>query len=115
MAGAPLIVLLLGLACTALAANWAYRSAAGLRAERLERLATRAELTLAGRLDTYVALLRGGAGLFAASQDVSTEEFNRYAKSFISRSAIPACRGSVFPRRSGRTPRPTAASASSSR
>ncbi|MBW3560451.1 MAG: CHASE domain-containing protein [Proteobacteria bacterium] len=59
-------------------------------------MATRAELTLAGRLDTYVALLHGGAGLFAASQDVSAEEFNRYVQELDLAERYPGVQGIGF-------------------
>lgn len=98
LAAAPLIVLLLGLSGTGLASAWAWGNAAEIRAERLDRLTARAELTLAARLDTYVALLWGGAGLFAASDQVTKTEFARYASRLDLAERYPGVQGIGFSR-----------------
>ena len=96
IAAAPLIVLVMGLACTGLASAWAWRNAAEIRAERLDRLAARAELTLTGRLETYVALLRAGAGLFAASEQVTEREFAEYSRRLDLTTRYPGVQGIGF-------------------
>ncbi|MFN3522171.1 MAG: CHASE domain-containing protein [Phenylobacterium sp.] len=48
--------------------------------ERFERLADEANDAIVDRLGTYVAVLRAGAGLFAASRTVNAGEFRAFAE-----------------------------------
>jgi signal transduction histidine kinase len=52
-----------------------------------------------GRLDTYVALLQATAGLFAASRDVSADEFHAYAARLRVRERYPGVQGIGYSRR----------------
>ncbi|MES3027834.1 MAG: CHASE domain-containing protein [Pseudomonadota bacterium] len=47
---------------------------------RFDGVVDQANDAVAGRLETYIAVLRAGAGLFAASQDVSLTEFRAFAE-----------------------------------
>ncbi|MBT9469986.1 MAG: CHASE domain-containing protein [Pseudomonadota bacterium] len=47
---------------------------------RFDAVVDEANDAVAGRLDTYIAVLRAGAGLFAASQDVNRSEFRAFAE-----------------------------------
>ncbi len=74
----PALVLLVGALATALAALQLFLAA---RAEDSARLRLEADLavsTLQQRLDAQVALLRGAAGLFAATDHVGAQEFSAY-------------------------------------
>jgi CHASE1-domain containing sensor protein len=66
--------LLLAILVTAAWQRWLYRQTQ--RAVMEEAMRVEAELT--GRVDAYIALLRGAAGLFAASDDVTREDFKLY-------------------------------------
>jgi two-component sensor histidine kinase len=47
---------------------------------RFDAVVDQANDAVAGRLETYIAVLRAGAGLFAASKDVSLAEFRAFAE-----------------------------------
>ena len=74
----PYVLLLIALAATAATASYAYVS--GLRQDQLRFVnsADTVRAAIVTRLDAYVAMLLGGAGLFAASEDVTREEFRSY-------------------------------------
>ncbi len=61
---------------------WAALTAAQGRAaqEHFELDAQRVEVKISERLATYKEILRGAAGLFAASDDVTREEYHRYVE-----------------------------------
>ncbi len=75
---APLLVLLAGVATTLIAAWLLATASAAYDRERFEGRSEMAAAALLDRMDTQIALLRGGAALFAASEDVSPEEFAAY-------------------------------------
>ena len=76
----PLIVLLVGLTASLLAA-WQLAGAAERRSlARFEGLAASARTAVANKMDMQLALLRGGAGLFSGSDEVSPDEFRRYVE-----------------------------------
>ncbi len=76
--GLPLLVLAAGLLCTALAVFQLRTLVAEAERERFGNLATNQADVISDRIDTYIALLRGMAGLFAASGEVSRAEFRAY-------------------------------------
>lgn len=76
--GLPLLVLAAGLLCTLLAVFQLRALVVDAEQERFGNLATLQADTINDRIDTYTALLRGTAGLFAASGDVSRGEFRAY-------------------------------------
>ena len=53
------------------------------------------------RLDAYVAMLLGGAGLFAASEDITREDFADYVERLEVGKRYPGVRGIGFSRRIG--------------
>jgi signal transduction histidine kinase len=84
-AALPVIILVAGLICTALAALQLQRSAEKAEGERFANLVEDRAAAITERFDTYMALLRGTSGLFAASGDVTREEFAAY----VARLRIP--------------------------
>lgn len=74
----PFLVLLFSLILTAFAGFYVERSSQIRDHIRFDGAAERAAVTITNRVETYIALLRGGAGLFAASQDVTRDEFRAY-------------------------------------
>src|SRR5687767_11338262 len=52
---------------------------------RFENSVIQTQESIASRLDTYISVLRGGAGLFAASESVERREFHN----FIARLNLP--------------------------
>ncbi len=77
----PAVVLLAGWALS----GWIYWGLDGerrtLESVHLENDIERAQDEIAQRMQTYVDALYGGAGLFAASNDVSRDEWRRYSES----------------------------------
>ncbi len=80
--GIPLAVLLVGLVVTATAAVYIQRTARNKDEIRFDGAAQQVSTSVATKVETYVALLRAGAGLFAASNDVSAVEFRRFVGGF---------------------------------
>ena len=70
-----LIVLLLG---TALAAWHTHQLIADAQQSRFDAEVRRIEYAVEQRMNSYVQVLRGGQGLFAASDDVSRDDWRRY-------------------------------------
>jgi signal transduction histidine kinase len=95
----PWLVLAISLAVTA-AATWT--ALATVHGRIHARFASSVQSTrdrISGRLDTYVALLQATAGLFAASRDVSDDEFRAYAARLRVRERYPGVQGIGFSRR----------------
>ncbi|GJD56520.1 Aerobic respiration control sensor protein ArcB [Methylobacterium dankookense] len=67
--------------------------------DRFERLATQQADRIRERLDTYVALLRGTAGLYAASETVTRADFSAYVARLRLADLYPGTRGIGFARR----------------
>ena len=94
-----LAVLLLGLAAT-LAACWLIRQEIiGQHAARFEQGATRNIDAIAGRVETYIAMLRGGVGLFNAIGEPTAEEFAAFAESLKLKTEYPGIRGIGYSKR----------------
>lgn len=68
------------------------------RQERFARLADQVALTVENRTEAYVALLRGAAALFAASDDVTGEEFADYVARIDLTERYPGVQGLGFAR-----------------
>lgn len=75
---APLVVLAAGLTATALAVFQLYSLVEQAERERFESVVTQRADAIADRVETYVAVLRGVAGLFAAAEQVTAAEFAAY-------------------------------------
>lgn len=77
----PYFVLLLSAVLTALAGYYVERSARARDQLRFEAAVERARLNINDRIETYIDLLRGGAGLIAATDNsVSPEAFRLYTE-----------------------------------
>jgi len=99
----PWLVLGISLAVTA-AATWA--ALATVHGRINARFASSVQSTrdrVEGRLDTYIALLQATAGLFAASHDVSDDEFRAYAARLRVRERYPGVQGIGYSRRALRS------------
>jgi len=83
---APWLVLALTLLGAAAAASYVARAARARAALRFENAVHRTEDDIRTRLDAYVAVLRAGAGLFAARGDVTREEW----RAFVGRLELPS-------------------------
>jgi signal transduction histidine kinase/CHASE1-domain containing sensor protein/ActR/RegA family two-component response regulator len=83
--GLPVLVLLIGLASTALVGVYLERAFAAEDAERFEVAADRLEDSIRERLETYIAMLRAEAGLLGATEMPSAAEFH----AFVSRLELP--------------------------
>jgi CHASE1-domain containing sensor protein/CheY-like chemotaxis protein/anti-sigma regulatory factor (Ser/Thr protein kinase) len=95
----PLLVLLLGLLVTALLGIQLWRAQVTKERERFRFQVEQTENALLGRVDMYATLLRGMAGLFAASHDVTPEEFRLYVDGLQIRQAFPGLQGLGYSRR----------------
>lgn len=98
---ATLLVLLLGLLATAAAATAIQRLADAKDHERFANVVGQASDQIEGRLKTYSAVLRAGAGLFAADQPVTRSEFQAFAERLDLPQVYPGIQGLGF---SVRTP-----------
>ncbi|CAN5582795.1 hypothetical protein BH11ACT8_BH11ACT8_17630 [soil metagenome] len=72
---------LLVLAATVLAVGLSSRAVDGSERQRFEAQTARLDAALADRFRAYVQVLRGGAGLFRASDDVTRIDWDRYVAS----------------------------------
>jgi signal transduction histidine kinase len=75
---APLLALFIGLAATFIAALLITRAEAGRTEARFEGLADGAVAAIESRMLAQLTLLRGAAGYFQASEQVTREEFRTY-------------------------------------
>jgi signal transduction histidine kinase len=94
----PYLILLTALLATAGTARYAYKSGVAQGRARVERLADRLGARITNRIHSYVAMLLGGAGLFAASDDVTTEEFAAYVSRLELSERYPGIQGIGFSR-----------------
>ncbi|MDO8411540.1 MAG: CHASE domain-containing protein [Phenylobacterium sp.] len=76
----PILIVALGLAATLSGALMVDRVGDVRDRQRFDSLADQANDALGGQLQTYVAILHAGAGLFAASQTVTRDEFRAFAE-----------------------------------
>src|SRR3981081_3741664 len=63
---------------TFVAALYVHRTTQAKDRARFENSVKQVSTALQNRLDTHIALLRAGTGLFAASQSVELDEFHRF-------------------------------------
>lgn len=76
----PALVVAVGLIMTAAGGYQIEQARRANERMRFEGVVDQANDAVAGRLETYIAVLRAGAGLFAASKDVSLAEFRAFAE-----------------------------------
>src|SRR5690606_30463612 len=92
----PWAVLVASLLMTA-AASWGVADSARTRDEARFAAATHTvHERIEGRLETYIALLRAGTGLFAASHHVTREEFRAYTQQLDIQQRYPGIQGIGF-------------------
>ena len=96
---APLLVFLLALLLAALLLASISRSIEEKDRATFEAEVTRTTQAIDERLDTTVTLLRGAAGLFAASREVEPDEFARYVRQLRLRERYPGILGIGFSER----------------
>lgn len=94
----PVVVLLAALAVTAIATYLTHRAAAANDALRFDNVADSIRHEVDSRLDAYIAMLRGGAGLFAASDEVRPAEFRAYVERLQLAVRYPGIQGIGFSR-----------------
>lgn len=89
----PYVVLIVALAVTAAAALYVNATASANDRTRFEHLAERTQKSIQRRLDTYINLLRGGTGLFAASDTVKVGDFRAYVERLALAEHYPGVQG----------------------
>ena len=94
----PYGVLVIALILTAMAAYYSASAARTRDRLRFENVADRVKSAIDSRLDAYVAMLLGGAGLFAASDDVQLREFRAYVERLELAEHYPGIQGIGFSR-----------------
>ncbi|HEX8234159.1 MAG TPA: CHASE domain-containing protein [Caulobacteraceae bacterium] len=100
----PWIILLVGLLATIGAAQLVRQRTAAADEARFERAVDGAVTTIDRRLETYVALLNGAAGLMSASDSVSPREFRAYVIQMNLPRKYPGVQGFGFARWLGGDP-----------
>lgn len=93
---APYIVLAASLLLTIVATLLVAASARDRDRARFENAVQSTQDLIRDRLDTYVALLRGGSALFAASEEVSRADFRAYVDRLDVRRRYPGIQGIGF-------------------
>jgi PAS domain S-box-containing protein len=92
----PYFVLLLSLLVTSLFSYYVNRAAEAKDQERFRSSAQEISASIQGRIETYVALLRASAGLFAASERVEKEDFRDFVQSLDVQNHYPGIQGIGF-------------------
>ncbi len=95
---APFILLGGSMLVTIVAARYASRAVEAQDRLRFENSADAVRSAIAARLDAYTAMLRGGAGLFAASEEVTAAEFRAYVERLELPERYPGIQGIGFSR-----------------
>ena len=89
----PLFVLICGLAATALATYLVNQNLEFRDREHLKDARHQVERTIQSRMEAHVGLLRGGAGLFAANQFVTLDQFRRFYQRLEMQRRYPGLQG----------------------
>ena len=97
----PYLVLFLSLILTAISAFYVERTASARDNLRFENSVERARFSIESRIETYLDLLRGGTGLFAATDggDVSRAAFHAYVEKLQLQSIYPGIQSYGYVRR----------------
>ena len=91
-------ILLVSLTLTGAAARYAHLTGGREDQLRFERDAEGVVAAIGNRIDAYIAMLLGGAGLFAASDDVTRDEFRSYVQRLEVQRRYPGIQGIGFSR-----------------
>lgn len=89
----PVFVLVCGLGATALATYLIKENLRFKSRERLKEAMSDIGRTIQSRMEAYVGLLRGGAGLFAANEYVTAENFRRFVERLEITKRFPGLQG----------------------
>jgi PAS domain S-box-containing protein len=92
----PFVVLAVSLLITCIATYAVWRSAYSRDEARFERWAEQTRSQISQRMETYVTLLNGGAGLFASSEHVTVAEFRTYVERLRLGENYPGMQGIGF-------------------
>lgn len=95
----PAIVFVVALVVTGALSAVLARALERRDAERFDHQVTRITQAVRERVDITVALLRGTQGLFAASQEVTRDEFSQYVASLSLREQYPGIQGIGYTQR----------------
>ncbi len=95
----PAIVAAVGLAATLSGTYMMEQGRQARESLRFDAIVDQANEAVANRLDTYMAVLRAGAGLFAASKDVSAGEFRAFAQRVELTRRYPGIQGIGYTKR----------------
>ncbi len=95
----PGIVLVVSLAASGVAALQIRAALAAQARDRFAAAADRLGVAILGRIDTYVAMLRAGAGAEAARGALTPEEFRRFVTRLEIQEQYPGIQGIGFTRR----------------
>ncbi|MGE5359737.1 MAG: CHASE domain-containing protein, partial [Bacteroidales bacterium] len=105
----PYVVLLAGLVVTFATGLYVYRTAEKKDELRFDDGSAHLRTAIVTRVDTYVALLRAGAGLFAANADVSAEQFRSFVARLDLRDRYDGIQGIGFAKRASAADLPSLA------
>src|SRR5262245_52287161 len=95
----PYAVLVAGLVLTAVLTYYVSLTERTAEVLRFQTMVAESRNLVQVRLDTYVELLRAGAALFAASHDVTLDEFRLFATRLQAGERYPGIQGIGFARR----------------
>ncbi|HYE63035.1 MAG TPA: CHASE domain-containing protein [Phycisphaerales bacterium] len=95
-----MVVFAIGLACTLLATIALHRAVTARDQERFAFGAAQAREAITSRLETYAAMLRASAALYAASERVSRQEFQEFVGRLELARLYPGIQGIGFTARS---------------
>jgi signal transduction histidine kinase/ActR/RegA family two-component response regulator len=98
---APYFILVLALVLTALVTGYVYATTEAHDRAEFRAATAQIEQDVELRLGTFVAMLRAGAGVFAAHPETSREDFRRFVEAFQLRERYPGIQGIGFARRYG--------------
>jgi len=95
----PYLILTLGLAFTFLVSFYFSKLAKAQDQSRFEKSVQEIDERITARLQTSEALLRAGTGLFAASDEVAPQEFDRFVQQIELQKNYPGIQGIGFSKR----------------
>ncbi len=95
----PYIVFVISLIITILATLFVMRSAEERDRLRFQSAVEQTQNTINNRVDTYIALLRGGSGLLAARSDITDEEFRLFVERLQLTERYPGIQGLGYAQR----------------
>jgi PAS domain S-box-containing protein len=95
----PYVILALGLCFTSLVSYYVFKLAQDQDRTRFQNSIQEIDNRIKAKIQTSIALLRAATGLFAASDDVSADEFNRFVDQIELQRNYPGIQGIGFSRK----------------